>query len=251
MDESHLEQVPDTVKVKLFETVYTIRKSVDANLSVDKVLDKRIREILQKRLEEFGGDAKSAFSNLDQNPIWQNKEKGIAIKRVVVKAVNNAIALHQERDFVNPGNNHHVAIYRDANGDLQEKVVSFYEATQRAVRGMPAVDRDYKKEEGWEFLFTMKINEMFVFPNEKTGFDPSKIDLLDLQNYAQISPNLFRVQKLSTKNYVFRHHQETTVNEDKELRDITWKRIQTINNLKGSIKVRVNHIGQIVSVGEY
>lgn len=251
LDESHSEQVPDTVKVKLFETVYTIRKAVDANLSVDKVLDKKIREILQKRLEEFGGDAKSAFSNLDQNPIWQNKEKGIAIKRVVVKAVNNAIALHQGRDFVNPGNNHHVAIYRDANGDLQEKVVSFYEATQRAVRGMPAVDRDYKKEEGWEFLFTMKINEMFVFPNEKTGFDPSKIDLLDLQNYAQISPNLFRVQKLSTKFYVFRHHQETTVNEEKRLKDITWKRITAINNLKGAIKVRVNHIGQIVSVGEY
>ncbi len=31
-------------------------------------------------------------------------------------------------DFVSTGNNHHVAIYRDANGNLQERVVSFMEA---------------------------------------------------------------------------------------------------------------------------
>ncbi len=251
LDEAHTIQVPDTVQVKLFETVYTIRKAVDPDLNVDKVVDGQIQKILRDRLKEFGGDAKSAFSNLDQNPIWQNKEKGIAIKRVKIEEKSSSvISLHPKRDFVKPGNNHHVAIYQDADGNLQENVVSFYEATQRAVRGMPAVNRDYQKEKGWEFLFTMKINEMFVFPNEKTGFDPSKIDLLDPQNYAQISPNLFRVQKLSSKDYWFRHHQETTVNEDKELRDVTWKRITAINKLKGVVKVRINHIGQIVSVGE-
>ena len=40
--------------------------------------------------------------------------------------------------------------------------------------------------------------------------------------------------------------------EDKnELRDITWIRIRTTNKLKGIIKVRVNHVGKIVKVGEY
>ena len=36
----------------------------------------------------------------------------------------------------------------------------------------------------------------------------------------------------------------------KELKSITWKRVGP-NDLLGVVKVRVNHIGQIVSVGEY
>ena len=72
-----------------------------------------------------------------------------------------------------------------------------------------------------------------------------------VDNYALISPNLFREQKLSTKYYVFRHHLETTVEDKKELQEFTWKRFQTFKGLDEIVKVRVNHIGQIVSVGEY
>ncbi len=96
----------------------------------------------------------------------------------------------------------------------------------------------------------MKKNEFFVFPNESTGFDPQEVDLTDPANYAEISPNLFRVQKLSSLKYAFRHHLETTVDENKVLRDITWKFIQSPNGLKGIVKVRLNHLGQIVHVGE-
>jgi CRISPR-associated endonuclease Csn1 len=35
-------------------------------------------------------------------------------------------------DFVSTGNNHHVAIYRDNKGNLQEEVVSFYDAVVRS-----------------------------------------------------------------------------------------------------------------------
>ncbi len=97
----------------------------------------------------------------------------------------------------------------------------------------------------------MKRNEYFVFPNEKTEFDPKEIDLLDPKNYAEISENLFRVQKITTKDYFFRHHLETSVENNKSLCDITWKRITSLNKLQGIVKVRVNNIGQIVAVGEY
>ena len=68
-------------------------------------------------------------------------------------------------------------------------------------------------------------------------------------NYAIISPHLFRVQKLASKDYFFRHHLETTVEDKNELRDMTWKRIRNCDELQGIVKVRVNHIGQIVAVG--
>ena len=100
----------------------------------------------------------------------------------------------------------------------------------------------------------MKQNEYFVFPNEKTGFNPKEIDLLDPKNYNEISKNLFRVQKISKtagRVYMFRHHLETTVDDKKELQEITWKRISSLDKLKNIVKVRINHIGQIVSVGEY
>lgn len=97
----------------------------------------------------------------------------------------------------------------------------------------------------------MKQNEYFVFPNEKTGFNPKEIDLTDPKNNKLISPNLFRVQKIANKNYFFRHHLETTVEEKKELKDIAYKPQLGLTAIKDIVKVRINHIGQIVKVGEY
>ena len=154
-------------------------------------------------------------------------------------------------DYISTGNNHHVAIYKDSDGNLQEQVVSFLEAVTRVNLGIPVIDKTYKCDEGWSFLFSMKQNEFFVFPDPKTGFDPADYDLMDVKNYPLISKHLFKVQKLAKKDYVYRHHLETTVNnEDADLRNITWKRIQNPNGLRGAIKVRVNHLGNIVHVGE-
>ena len=156
----------------------------------------------------------------------------------------------QPVDFVNTGNNHHVAVYRDAEGSLQENVISFYEAVTRRNLGLPIIDKDYKKDEGWQFLFSMKQNEYFVFPNESTGFNPNEVDLLNPENYSLISPNLFRVQKFTTKDYFFRHHLETNVESNNTLKGISWLRCG-LNNIDNIIKVRINHIGQIIHVGEY
>lgn len=268
VDAMHTRTVPEKVSLLSMEEMYTVRKPVNKDLKVDKVVDDGIRRILQARLTEFGGDPQKAFSDLDTNPIWLNKEKGIRIKSVKIKGVNNAVALHDKcdhyghpvlnadgtkmpTDYVSPGNNHHVAIFRDAEGNLQEQIVSFYDAVARVTLGIPVIDREYKKAEGWEFLFTMKQNEYFVFPNPETGFDPNEVDLMNPDNYAVISPNLFRVQKLASKYYVFRNHLETNVEDKKELQEIAWKRISTPNNLRSIVKVRINHIGQIVQTGEY
>lgn len=283
LDESQTIKMSDKIKVVNFEPVYTIRKEVSPDLKLDKVVDKNIQRILQARLEEYG-NAKAAFSNLDENPIWLNEEKGIAIKRVTITGISNAEALHEKKDkegklilnaegnpqpvdFVNTGNNHHVAIYWDEKGNLQEKVISFYEATERVNQGLSVINKEYNKDEGWQFLFSMKQNEYFVFPinekretvNEETGeiitdeiivFNPNEIDLLNPDNYSQISSNLYRVQKITTKDYFFRHHLETKVEFKGLLKGVTWIRCG-LGGLNNIAKVRVNHIGQIVSVGEY
>lgn len=259
-------ELPEKVKLMWFEDGYTIRKDIAPDLKIDKVIDEGVKRILQARLDFYGGDAKKAFSDLEQSPIWLNEEKGIAIKRVTITGVNNVEALHTKKDhlgkdilnedknripvdFVSTGNNHHVAIYEDEMGNLQERVVSFYEAVARINEGLAIVDKAYNQHLGWKFKFTMKQNEMFIFPSN--DFNPNEVDFLDKKNQATVSKHLFRVQKIATKNYFFRHHLETKVSEVKELKGITFKPQLGLNGIVGIVKVRTNHLGQIVSTGEY
>ena len=264
------EQLPETVTLAWYGTGYTIRKVVIPDnfkdfKNIEKVIDKGVRDILTERLKEFNGNSKEAFSDLEKNPIWLNKSKGISIKTVTITGINNAEALHYKKDhlgkeildengqkiavdFVSTGNNHHVAIYEDENGNLQEKVVSFYEAVERVNQNLPVIDKEYNSGLGWKFLFTMKQNEMFLFPSE--DFNPKEVDLFDDKNLSLISKNLFRVQKIATKDYFFRHHLETNVEDNSALKGITWRR-EGLSGLKDIVKVRLNHLGKIVHKGEY
>ena len=251
-----------TVKMN---NVYTIRKHVTPDLKIDKVIDKGVQRALQARLEEFGGNAKKAFVDLDENPIWLNKDKGISIKRVKITGISKAESLHEKCDlsgniiinadgipipssFVSTGNNHHVAFYKDTKGKMQENVVSLFEAIARVNEGLEIIDKHLNEDEGWVYQFNMKQNEYFLFPSEE--FDPLTIDLLDPSNYNKISPNLFRVQKFTTRDYFFRHHLETTVEANQGTLGVSWLRCG-LSGIQDVIKIRLNHLGIIVDVGDY
>ncbi len=273
LNDEKTETIPETVKLTWLEENYSIRKDITPEnfkdlKTIEKILDKGVKQILLNRLKEFENDPKKAFSDLEKNPIWLNEEKGISIKRVAISGVKNAEFLHYKKDhlgneildkegkkipvdFVSTGNNHHVAIYKDEKGNLQERIVSLFDAVKLVNAGEPVIDKNYNQGLGWQFLFTMKQNEYFVFPNEKTGFNPRDIDLLDSENKKIISPNLFRVQKIASKNYFFRHHLETTVEEKKELSGIAYKPQLGLNAIQNIVKVRLNHLGDIVKIGEY
>ena len=302
LDEAKTIKVPEKVKLVWKEDNYTKRVIISPDLfkdskkkddfinRVENIYDKGIKQALKDRYEKIkinvdklnetitkASEKKKvlemAFANLEKNPIWLNKEKGICIKRVTVSGVSNAEALHYKKDhngkfifdengnkqavdFVSTGNNHHVAIYRDEKGNLKDDVVSFFKAVERRRQGLSIIDKSLNSELGWEFLFTMKQNECFVFPSD--GFDPSEIDLLNPKNTSLISPHLFRVQKLSkvmygnsvVRDYVFRHHLETRLIDKKETKDITYIVAKSLPKLEGIVKVRINHLGQIVKVGE-
>jgi CRISPR-associated endonuclease Csn1 len=195
--------------------------------------------------------------------MWLNKEKGIALKRVTITGIQNTESLHIKKDidgntildkngkelpvdFVNTGNNHHVAIYKDEKGNYQEEIVTFYEAVARKNANLPIVNKIHEK--GWKFLFTMKQNEIFLFSND--GFDVNNFDILNPNNAATLSAHLFRVQKIATKNYFFRHHLETELIDEQKLRGFTWENIRSTSPLKELIKVRINHLGKIVQINE-
>lgn len=243
--------------------VFTKRVEVNEGLNVDDVVDKGVQRILQERLHEYGNKPKEAFTNLEENPIWFNREKGICIKRVIVRTkLKDARAIHkkhnnkgellldkdgktQRADYVRTNNNHHVAIYEDAQHELHEVMVSFFDAVDNAIQGNPVIDKTYNADKGWRFLFSLQRNDCFVFPDEATGFYPAEIDLTAKENYALISPHLFKVQSISEGDYRFRHQYDATKNNNVKLKNMTWKRIRVINDLKGVVKVRITKIGHI------
>ncbi|MFY1045829.1 type II CRISPR RNA-guided endonuclease Cas9 [Chryseobacterium sp. GP-SGM7] len=279
LDVTRTEQVPESVTLSWYETGYTVRKSVNPDnfkdfKNIEKVTDKGMRDILTERLKAFNGNSKEAFSDLEKNPIWLNKSKGIAVKTVTITGISNAEALHYKKDhfgnyildengkriavdFVSTGNNHHLAVYINENQELDDNIVSLYEAVERVSQGLDIVDKSYKSSEGYQFLFSLKQNEIFLFPSE--DFNPKEIDLFDDRNLSIISKNMFRVQKISkvgygnyfVRDFVFRHHLETSVEERKELRNISYIQLKSLEGLRNIVKVRLNHIGKIVQVNEY
>ena len=242
--------------------VFTKRVEVNESLNVNDVVDKGVQNILKQRLLEYNNNPKKAFTNLGENPIWFNREKGICIKKVVIRINKELKPIHKKRnhkgeflmdkdnkvlqaDYILTNNNHHVAIYEDKYQQLHEVVVSFFDAVDRSIHGLPEIDRAHNADKGWRFLFSLQQNDCFVFPNADVGFDPSAIDLTDKENYAFISPHIFKVQSLSKGDYRFRHHYDANKDENTKLKNLTWKRIRNPNALKGVIKIRITKTGHI------
>ena len=265
--------LPAKIEIINWKEHYTIRKPIsgdtfkNAKDVQDKVVDDKIKQKLLERLAAHDNNCKKAFSNLESHPIYLNEAARITIKNVTIYGVENAKSLHIKKDhlgrpildasnqpipvdYVQTGNNHHIAIFEDPDGNWQEQVVSFFEATKRANLNEPIIQKNYNHEHGWRFLFSLKINETFVLATE--DFNPHEIDLFNPKNYPIISQHLYRVQKISTENYTFRHHLETQLNNDNIFNGTSFVSVQSLGKFKSlnPVKVRVNHIGNIVHLGE-
>ncbi len=238
----HPETGEPITEVFVFERVYTVRKPITIEFKdEDRIIDSAVKRIVLERLARFGGNRKKAYANLEDDPIWLNQEGGIAIKRVSVSSkvsrdldsVRSSVERGEDKDFVQLGNNHHVAIYRDEVGKYHEKVVSLWEAYERKAKGDPYIAQI--NEEGWTLVMSMQQNEMFLF-----GLDPDELPNPDTEK-SLISEHLYRVQKLSKKEYVFRHHLATSIDHDRDEISI-W----SINEeLLNAVKCKIDHLGRI------
>jgi CRISPR-associated endonuclease Csn1 len=93
----------------------------------------------------------------------------------------------------------------------------------------------------------MQQNEIFIL-----GMTHEDIQIaIENNDYRQISEHLYRVQKISTLNYVFRHHLETQIIDDdnskKSKRFINVRSIGTLFSLN-PLKVKIDCLGNIKSI---
>lgn len=261
-----------------YKNEYVIKYPVSSLKAKDisSVIDKQVREILQKRIAEFNNNEKEAFKDTENNPIWFNEAKGIAIKTVRCFTGLSAVAPVSRNKqgeaigFVKPGNNHHVAIYIDADGKRQEHVCTFWHAVERKKYGFPVVienpaevwSRILQRPEAypasftenlpadsWLFELSMQQNEMFILgmPDEEYNLAMQNNDTASLSGY------LYRVQKITSNDYCFRHHLETQIIDDENSKMMfRWYRVKSIKSLfeKNPHKIRINNLGEMVYRGD-
>ncbi|HLP93007.1 MAG TPA: type II CRISPR RNA-guided endonuclease Cas9 [Saprospiraceae bacterium] len=247
--------------VTIWDYVLVSRKSISPLLSeksVEKIADQAIKTAVQERLSQQGGTSKEAFKNVGVEPVIVN---GLPVKKVrVLNPAEKYIAL--PRGFAEPGGNHHIAIYLDAEGKKHEHVVTFWDAFQRVRLGLPAIIKDVDAalasieqikadisndlhlpdSPDWKFLTSLAINDMFVF-----DLDPKEIDFMDPKNLRKISKKLFRVRKLTSGSYWFMHHLETNILEDTLSKKVGRCKQCSISSLRGGIKVNIDRLGNVIS----
>jgi CRISPR-associated endonuclease Csn1 len=93
----------------------------------------------------------------------------------------------------------------------------------------------------------MQQNEMFILGMNEELYQ----EAMRNNDYAMLSKYLYRVQKLATGDYVFRHHQETSV-EDKSATAREIGKLKRLS-LKGLVdnnphKVHISVIGKITEI---
>lgn len=237
---------------------------------VDFIVDKKIREIVYERLNKYNFDVKEAF----KEPLYFNEEKKIIIRTVRVFTGLSAVE-PVKRDlngnpigFVKPGNNHHIAIYTDPNGNKIPHSCTFWHAVERKKFGFPVIIKEPKiiwdkifsddngryseeflqklPEDSWNFVTSFEQNELFLLGiNDNFEISDSNKELIS--NY------LYRVQKIFYNGkqieIYFRHHLETQLDDSPESRKskrfYPVKSLVALEELK-PLKVRINRIGEII-----
>ena len=138
--------------------------------------------------------------------------------------------------YVEPGSNHHIAIFESSSGKREGVVVTLFEAAQRVRFGKPVIDRNARP--GWTFVMSLSINEMVLL-----DIDENTIDWNDPKPAKRVSDSLFRVQKMNIKKEItFRHHIVARLKDDNGIEQ--GRVIKTSNTLKG-VKVAIDPIGRI------
>lgn len=238
---------------------------------VDSIIDKHVREVIRERLQQFNNNDKEAFKDLENKPVWLDKNKTIRVKTVRCFTGLSAVeparknALGEAIGFVKPANNHHIAIYKNIDGKRQEHTVTFWSAVERKKYGVPVIIKnpsevweniqDKELPESflnslphfdWKFEVSLQQNEMFILGMPEEDYQKTLND----NNYAFLSNYLYRVQKIGTGDYTFRFHLETRLDDSHEAKEI--KKVYRVNSILSFMKlnphkIKIDYLGKFKS----
>lgn len=230
--DKHIREVVIERLNEAFPDGETYRTEAEKALAEEKTYNGQKR--CQKALEQL--------KTLDERPLYADKNKSIAIKSVRCFTGLNAVQpLRRNSEgeaisFVLTKNNHHVAIYVDEKGEYQECVYTFWQVVERSKYRLPLIIKEpillweeIRKRENngesfpddlimslplpnWTFIESLQLNDMFVMDMDDCEYER----VISNNDYEEIGKHIYRVQKLSTRDYFFRFHTDTTTEISKE-----------------------------------
>ncbi|MDE2216277.1 MAG: type II CRISPR RNA-guided endonuclease Cas9 [Planctomycetota bacterium] len=193
---------------------------------VEKIRDKKIKELAEERLAQSDGNLKKAFGDVNNPLLHVDGKTPIKTVRLVINLNPSIVYGVKNHDgsaykFFKYGNNHHVEIIENIKtGNRNGIFVTALEAAKRARRDKTTiVQRDHGAE--WRFIMSLAIN-----------------DFVEIEQNGQ--KIYYRVQILdgSNKRITFRLHLAATLNE-KNTQFVGYP-----NSLRCS-KVTIDHLGNI------
>lgn len=246
---------------------------------LDSIVDGNIRAKVLQRLnqgfeegKDYRNNVKKALdnlNNLDKDPIFADENNTIPIRTVRCRTGLSAVVPVKRNEqgkpigFVKPGNNHHIAIYRDKKGKLQEHAVTFWHAVERKKYGVPVIienptevwdsimDKQLPEsfleklpDVNWAFEMSLQQNEMFVLGMEDDAFE----DAMRKNDYLTLGQSIYKVQNLSEKQYRFSLHTATKFDVKRMNKaDKSFYNIQSFDALSNlhPHKVHISVIGKI------
>lgn len=201
------------------EEAFHVRKPIESLTTekhIEKVVDNTIRLLIQKKVQEMGGFVKgnipaNTFFIVDGNGIKQPQlflpnKNGAPVPIIKVRMKENIGGAERLKDdinqYVNPRNNHHVLIYKDDKGNLNEEVVTFWTVVERKRQKQQVFQLPVN---GKVVVTSLQINDMFLL-----GLKEDEINW-ENPDYEVLKEHLYRVQKLSSKFYEFRLSKEASI----------------------------------------
>ena len=141
---------------------YVKRKKVEelSKGELADIRDESVRKIVKAWVDKRGGDPEKAFP-----PYPKRGRKGPEIRKVrVLKKQQIRLMAQVSTGYADLGNNHHMAIYRLPNSDVDFKVVSLLEASRRLARREPVVRRE--RGDGARFLMSLSAGDALQFAKD-------------------------------------------------------------------------------------
>lgn len=262
-------------KADCFKDEYVIKYKIQDIKAKDipSIVDEKVKELVRTRLDQYNGKEKEAFKNI----LWFNEVKQIPI--LTVRCFTGLSAVEaikkdengKEIGFSKTGNNHHIAIYKDAEGKQIQHLCTFWHAVERKKYKVPYIINntnvlwndllgkelpqsflDKLPTDNLELQYSLQENEMFILGLSKEEFQLT----IEQNDKTVLSKNLYLVWSISFNKYWFRHHLETKNSELKKTDGAReTNRYIEISSVDGflklnPIKVRLNHLGEITKIGE-
>ena len=237
------------------EEAFHVRKpieSLETAKQIAKVVDESIRLLILKRVNELGGFVKdkvpaNTFFIVDENGVKQPQiflpnQNGAPVPILKVRVKENIGGAEKLKtnvnQWVNPRNNHHVLIYKDEKGNLNEEVVTFWTVVERKRTGQSVYQLPI---DGKEIVTTLHINDMFLL-----GLSEDEINW-ENPDYKVLKEHLYRVQKFTSGDYYFRKALTSSIQNPEEKQQINsfgfGKNGWSTHN---PIKVKISVSGKII-----